>query len=1003
MVTDSLEMPSLDNRAYRVIQLPNELEALLVHDPDTDMASASLDVGVGSLSDDSDIPGLAHAVEHLLFMGSEKYPKENAFDQYITSNSGYSNASTSSTSTNYYFTVSANPSNPSEAASADNPSALHRALDFLAQFVISPLFLTSSLDRELCVVDLEHSKNRQNDDWRLWQLKKELSDPGHPFHKFGTGNLDTLKVQPELRNISIRDRMIGFYEDHYSANRMKLAVLSSEPLDVLEAWVVDLFSPVSNKMLPPLRWQEVDPFGPDQLGMLCFAKPVKDLRELDLTFPIIDEWDLFESNPSSYISHLIGHEGPGSILSYIKSKGWANSLEASRYSLCAGSPGLFSCVIKLTEEGLDCYWEVIMTFFQYLSLLSDAPAQEWIYDEKKCIKDIDFRFKQKSRPIDFMKEASRCMQKPIPRAWLLSHEKLRKFDPKRIRSCLDCLRPENVLITVVSRNITDKWDRREKWYQTEYSVMAIPANRMAEMKTAFSASERDRITALRLPPTNKFIPTSFKVEKTPVVELAIAPRIIRNNDLARAWFKKDDMFWVPKASLTMIFRSPITSPADAAKSRLFIDLVLDGLTECLYDATLAGFQYSLNMDPRGLVLKVSGYNDKLPTLLKHVLVQMRDQNIKDRFAICKERLNRHYHNILRESPWNQLYSFIHWLMTEDYHAAELLAQLPSITAEATAQFRSELLSRMHMEMLIHGNIYKEEALKLTDMFESILRPQVLAKSELHTLQSMILPTGSSYIFEDVLKDPANVNHGLAFCLYIGHWADHTLRPQARMLAQIIGEPVFNQLRTKEQLSYNTGSGIQRSYASMSFLIRVQSERHPQHVDGRIEIFLASFAQTLADMSQADFETHKRSLIAARLEKIKNLEQETERLWGHIDLEDFEFDDAQQDAAGIEHLTKDDMLKFYAHYIDPRSPTRAKLSVRLLAHGRPDTAPVTEEGVTAVARALPEELPDEQPVPGNGTTPVLIRDVSEFKAWLSRAPNAGDFCNLREYELGTEAN
>ena len=64
-VTDSLETPSLDDRTYRVIRLPNELEALLVHDAETDKASAALDVNVGNFSDEYDMPGLAHAVEHV--------------------------------------------------------------------------------------------------------------------------------------------------------------------------------------------------------------------------------------------------------------------------------------------------------------------------------------------------------------------------------------------------------------------------------------------------------------------------------------------------------------------------------------------------------------------------------------------------------------------------------------------------------------------------------------------------------------------------------------------------------------------------------------------------------------------------------------------------------------------------------------------------------------------------------------------------------------------------
>jgi len=71
-LTDSLEKPALDDRSYRVIALPNKLQALLIHDPDTDKASASLNVNVGSFSDEDDMPGMAHAVEHALFMGTEK-------------------------------------------------------------------------------------------------------------------------------------------------------------------------------------------------------------------------------------------------------------------------------------------------------------------------------------------------------------------------------------------------------------------------------------------------------------------------------------------------------------------------------------------------------------------------------------------------------------------------------------------------------------------------------------------------------------------------------------------------------------------------------------------------------------------------------------------------------------------------------------------------------------------------------------------------------------------
>ena len=74
-IADDLERPETDDRSYRVIELPNKLEALIVHDPNTDKASAALNVNVGNFSDEEDMPGMAHAVEHALFMGTEKVSK----------------------------------------------------------------------------------------------------------------------------------------------------------------------------------------------------------------------------------------------------------------------------------------------------------------------------------------------------------------------------------------------------------------------------------------------------------------------------------------------------------------------------------------------------------------------------------------------------------------------------------------------------------------------------------------------------------------------------------------------------------------------------------------------------------------------------------------------------------------------------------------------------------------------------------------------------------------
>lgn len=95
-----------DRCEYRLIRLPNKLEALLIHEEGLDKAAAAMDVFVGNFFDPSDIPGLAHFLEHLLFMGTEKYPKENDYSQFLSEHGGHSNAFTAEEHTNYFFEVS---------------------------------------------------------------------------------------------------------------------------------------------------------------------------------------------------------------------------------------------------------------------------------------------------------------------------------------------------------------------------------------------------------------------------------------------------------------------------------------------------------------------------------------------------------------------------------------------------------------------------------------------------------------------------------------------------------------------------------------------------------------------------------------------------------------------------------------------------------------------------------------------------------------------------------
>ena len=155
-IIKSIEKSKSDKFDCLIKILPNGIKALLVSDPDSDKSSAALAVNVGSLTDSPDELGLAHFCEHLLFMGTEKYPSENDYEDYLSKNGGTSNAFTSIDKTVYYFNV-------------DN-KGFEGALDRFAQFFISSKFSEGSVEREINAINSEFSKNKNNDTWRLDQL-----------------------------------------------------------------------------------------------------------------------------------------------------------------------------------------------------------------------------------------------------------------------------------------------------------------------------------------------------------------------------------------------------------------------------------------------------------------------------------------------------------------------------------------------------------------------------------------------------------------------------------------------------------------------------------------------------------------------------------------------------------------------------------------------------------------------------------------------------------------
>ncbi|CAK0908294.1 unnamed protein product, partial [Prorocentrum cordatum] len=313
-----VEKPLTDYRQFRAARLHNNLQVLIVSDAKCDKAAAALSVKVGSLFDPKEIPGLAHFCEHMLFMGTEKYPVEDEYSSFLAKNGGFSNAYTAETVTNYFFGV--------------KPESLDGALDRFAQFFIAPLFTESATGRELQAVDSEHSKNLQQDGWRLSQLLRNSVDPAHPLNHFMTGNSETLRDAPAKLGISVRSALLDFHRRYYSANLMCLVVVGKEDPEELLGMVQSKFSTVLDRSAVVPKDAEIGEgaiaFPPERLGRMVHVVPVSDIRSATFQFVLPGQRRHWRSKPGLYIAHLVGHEGRGSLLAALKQRGLATELHA---------------------------------------------------------------------------------------------------------------------------------------------------------------------------------------------------------------------------------------------------------------------------------------------------------------------------------------------------------------------------------------------------------------------------------------------------------------------------------------------------------------------------------------------------------------------------------------------------------------------------------------------------------------------------------------------------
>jgi insulysin len=850
-----------DNRDYRYITLANGLRVLLVSDPTTDKAAASLVVFRGSHHEPAEYPGLAHFLEHMLFIGTEKYPDIDAYQQFIGQHGGSSNAYTAGDHTNYFFDI--------------KPGEFRPALDRFAQFFIAPLLAADYVEREKNAVHSEYQMQLKADGWRANAVLGTAVSPEHPESRFNIGSLETLGA-------GVDEALRTFMLENYSADAMALVALSNEPLDTLEAWITPLFGAIPNRNIgaapepPPL-------FQPGQLpAELTFAS-IKDGYSVSYNFPVPASPAWYRTKPGDYLSNLLGHEGTGSLHQLLRGRGYLESLSAGTFDVDSRN-GLLSIEIELTEAGYRALPTVSDLVFDWIELQRQEGPSAWRHAEQAALAELAFRFEEKSSPTGFVYRVAPALMRYPAADVLVAPYLMPEFNANAITRFMDALRPDNVLVTVSGPDV--ETSAEEQWFKVPYTLERTTIERKAES------------AALALPERNPFIPERLDL----VADAPAGPVLGTRSKGLQLWVDEDTEFGTPRANLRLSLglHGGIASAEDRALAMLHVALVEDALGAEVYPAILAGLGYGLSVDGAGIVLDIRGYDDRQSVLLERVLTGLRDPGLNpDRFAIVKERLTRVWNNFREERPFTQAASALSYLLLSDQWPPELLAATLADAQPADLErWRQTRLKTFNVVGLVHGNIRGEELAQL---------PKILSRRL--TLDEF---PRAAPVVRDVdrrTRYPLSVDHNdAAIVMYVQDSASSLAqRARTALTAAVIRQAYFTALRTEQQLGYVVAANNQTLRDRGGLVFVVQSPvASTAEIERRTREFLAQQKALVDSLSNDSFEAFRAGLIAQLLERDRNLAQRSDRLWRDLDLGFTDFDSREQIAAIVRTLTREDI-------------------------------------------------------------------------------------------------
>lgn len=907
--------PAFAEQKTAKIRLANGLEAVIVSNPTIQKSAINLIVQAGSYQDPIEHQGLAHFLEHMLFLGTDEYPEEMGFARYLAEHSGLMNAYTTPDYTSYQFSVA--------------PSGLNNALKRFSSFFKNPLLSPSGVQRELNAIDQEFAKGFNSEGTIGYYVLKTLVNEDHPAHRFTSGNSKSLaKATP--------DDLRLWFTEHYGPDRMKLYVLSSLDLDALVNMVETDFSTIPlRKTIQPAPLGEL--FNKEMLGKEVIIPVSKDLYSVEVFWQIPAELMGLDREPDELLNYILSHQGKESLFSYLKEKGWVHEIQAAGIQL-SNDVKVYDVQFVLTEKGFQERENVIEQLFGTLHLLERNPYPQALYDEVALLKKQSYQFQEMDDPFNWARKQGEWLAREPLETYPERSLLMGAFEPEQFQNLLKTLTPERCIVFTMVPKSSYKEDLHyeEPWMGISYNINSIPQTTLTAWDNAISNPQ------ITLNQQNPWIAvdtsvTGFTSTLSRFPEIP-TPKKILDTPGATLFYVKDTLYELPRSFIRLQIQSPTiqeSKPKQAALADLFVKALEIDMGELIYDAKSADLAIKFEHAPGGIQLSAEGFTESLKKAFPSILHGLSQGNYSEaEFQKAYEILSREYHNDLLDAPVLQSFDYFKSSFLEDYSSVQQKkTALKSIDYSAFKEFASRLFKKTYIKGLIAGSLTTESAqqigneLKQTfhptkDSYAAPFYPQLRSLEKSKSASKILLTTKAS---------------GNALLLVLG---TPSFSAESRNCQQILSSAMwqafFSELRTKQQTGYIVKSDSLDLYRHLYSYFALQSSTHsPEELLWRFEQFFESYLRNLPlqEIPQERFD-------AMRLAQIDLLKQPpgSFSLYGELlyklafDIEDFEW--VQKRLASLEILTYPQFTAFTSSLLGRQNKQR----VAIMIQGESDAQP-----------------------------------------------------------------